>query len=276
MSISNLFFPNDYRLYSDSYFATTVDAPNSSELDIGFKSSTVHIGNTGPNQIYINQLKFPQDYTTGTSGITGATGHIGPGGIHGVGGVTGSTGHRGLNGFPGYAGATGATGPDGPTGASNNLVAYGSAINISSAGDITLNSNSDMVFAAGAGVSPHNNITPPPNGGQYFGITLTGKYFFNLYLVGQPVSTNVPLVFGITVNGSAPQTEYEFVGNFCTSGASIYECIGHGIINLNAGDLVGIRNRTGSGGTSVLFAQSVYSGDTEVVTNVKLTLMKIA
>lgn len=278
MSISNLFYPNNETLFCNSLMASEFDAPNSTDLSIGFNSSTVHIGNSDPNQIYINELRFPQDYTL-VNGITGATGPIGPQGLTGA---TGSTGHIGNTGSTGPIGNTGATGrigdtgTIGPTGPSNALSSYGSAINDSNAGDITLAAGAIMPFANGAGISPHNGITVPAPGGQYFTITSTGVYYFNLYITAQPVFTNVPLSFGITVNGLTPEIDYKFVGNIVTVGSSIYVCNAHGIISLTSGDTVGLKNLTGSGTVDVLFAQYHYVGDTEKVSNCKLSLIKIA
>lgn len=278
MSISNLFYPNNETLFCNSLMSSEIDAPNATDLDIGFNSSTVHIGNSVPNQIYINELRFPQDYTL-VNGITGATGPIGPQGLTGPTGpigITGSTGSFGSTGSTGSTGRTGSTGPIGPTGPANSLSSYGSVSNNSDAGDITLIAGADMPFGNGAGISPHSGITVPASGGQYFTITSTGSYYFDIYITAQPVSVNVPLVFGITVNGVSPEIDYKFIGNLTTIGASIYVCNGHGIISLNSGDTVGLRNLTGSGTVDVLFTQYHYSGDTEKVANCKLSLIKIA
>lgn len=81
MSISNLFFPNDYNLYDETItsnisYANSVDGPQGADLHLGEDSANIYLGNDLPNQVYINRIAFPQGYTF--SGPTGPAGPTGP------------------------------------------------------------------------------------------------------------------------------------------------------------------------------------------------------
>lgn len=140
MSISNLFFPNDYNLNCETItanivYTNSVDGPLGADLHVGEDSANLYLGNDLPNQVYINRLRFPQDYifsgSTGSQGPqgfqgaqgfqgdigigeTGSTGPLGPTGEVVFGGPTGETGSTGFTGPTGPAG--GGTGPTGPQG----------------------------------------------------------------------------------------------------------------------------------------------------------------
>jgi len=278
MSIANLFFPNDYKIYSQTLNVSNLEGVNGTFLNIGFDSDSIHIGNTGMPQVYINEKLFPQQYqgsgSTGPQGPTGSsTGQTGPQGPQGPTGaqnigITGPTGPQGAGG--------GNTGPTGPTGPSNSLPAYASITNISENGiDVDIAAGAVMTFDQGVGNSPYKNITVPSAGGSQFTITQSGTYLAEIYLVGQPITTNVAMCFGISINGQASLIPFTFVGNLTTTGASIYVCHGHAIITLSNGNTVRLVNRTGSGTVAVKFAAYHYVGDTEKVANAKFSLMKI-
>lgn len=217
MSISNLFSPNDDFLYANTMFVSTLDTNPSGELDIGTHATSIYIGNTIPNPVYINGILYPSGFS-----------------------------------------------------------AYGCATNTSVAGDITIGANANVTFDQGFGTSPYSNMTPPGSGGFFFTIPTAGVYMINMYFIGQPVTNNVPLVFGVSVNGGSPTAENEIIGNLTTAGASIYECIGTCLMTLPAASQISFRNRTGSGSTAVTFSEFHYVGDTEHVANAKVTIIRIA
>lgn len=133
MSISNLFFENDYNIKADTIssnlsYTTGIDGPFGADLHVGEDSANVYIGNDLPNQIYINRLRFPQDYAAsgpqgfqgaqgfqGFQGDTGAQGFQGDTGAQGVQGSQGSQGPQGFQGNVGSQGSQGTTGATGPT-----------------------------------------------------------------------------------------------------------------------------------------------------------------
>lgn len=276
MSIANLFFPNDYKIYCETINLSNLDGVNGTFLNIGFNSSSIHIGDTGTPQVYINEKMFPQEFNfsgagptgpTGPAGpvVIGNTGSTGPIGITGpygpnIGGVTGPIGITGTNQSPGKTGATGAF---------ISLPAYGSASNRSISNPVTIVANGNMVFDIGSSGTPVLNITAPFPLNQNFTIQQTGKYFYQIYMLGVP-NVNVPVTFGLSVNSNTPETEHQFLSNLNTLGVSNYIVNGHGIINLNAGDQITLRNRTGSGTVSVSF----YN-DNGPANNVKFSLIKI-
>lgn len=258
MSVSEIFLDtnNYYDLFCNSI---TTRVP----VTAGITGNTGPTGPAGPTG-------SGSTGPTGQTGIAGPTGEVGTaGGPTGPTGLQGPTGPEGLTGGP--TGPQGATGPQGPTGANTGIPSYGSVGNSSQFLSLA---NSNMIFDLNPNISPSKNITIDSLG--TFTIQQTGIYYFEIYLIGQPQGFNCPLCYGISINNALPQVDYKFNGNLTTSGASIYECIGHGIINLTSGDNVNLRNRTGNGTIPVLFQQYQFVGDTEKACNAKFSLMKIS
>lgn len=216
MSISNLFSPND-----DTLYCAAIDSANT-QLDIGMHSSSVHIANAVPDQVYINEIPFPQGFTT-------------------------------------------------------LVPAYGSLSNGSLSGNINIGPNSAITFDIGTGSSPHANMTIPAVGGSALGITYSGIYVYEIYVLGQALSPtpNTPITIGLSISGAPPLVDFEFNSNFTTAGASDYLCSAHGIVTLTAGQTVSLINRTYSGASSITLLQYHYGGSTESSTNAKLSLFKI-
>jgi len=152
------------------------------------------------------------------------------------------------------------------------LAAYGYAVGQS---DAVIGANSDVVFDLNTATSPTVGFTTVPNASTAFVIASTGVYVFDFYVSGLP-STNVPLEFTLFVNGAAPPLpqKFEFRSNTTAVATDVLTVIGHGIIQLTAGDSVTLRNRTNTV-TDTVTVTSVPLGG-EAGANRTLSLIKIA
>ena len=105
-----------------------------------------------------------------------------------------------------------------------------------------------------------------------------GVYEFHFYVSGLP-STGVPVVFAIYINGaiaSAGGNGYEFRSNTTAVGTDVLTVIGHGLIQLAAGNSVTLHNRTNTT-TDTVTVTSVPPGPSgEAGPNRTFQLMKIA
>lgn len=173
----------------------------------------------------------------GPRGFRGQTGPTGPC-------CTGPTGTRGN---------TGPTGPccTGPTGATGNAGGTTDFAYVSQEIDETVLPNSDVTF----NVFSSNNISGielvPPSGLPVITglrITRTGIYEFGFHARGVPslngVPTADPLVFALFANGAllAAGTKYKGPGH---AAGEVSIADGDGLVRLNAGDIVTLRNLTG-------------------------------
>jgi hypothetical protein len=264
MSISEIFLntSNYYDLFANS-ITTRVPVPSQEGITGPTGSSIGPIGPTGISG------------TTGNTGNTGPKGNTGDQHFSGPTGIIGNIGPTGSLGATGSRGSTGITGNIGPTGAANSFFAYASISHSSAAGDYTLPANTAMIFGDGTVGQAIQNIAYSGPGSGELGILYDGIYYYGIYIVAQP-QASVALTFGLSINGAFPETQHRYMGNLNTSGASIYECIGHGLISLVFGNVISLINITGSGTVPVDFSEFHYVGDTQNVVNAKLTLMKIA
>ena len=171
----------------------------------------------------------------GPRGFRGPTGPIGAAGSAGGTGGTGPTGPC----------CTGATGPTG-TSAGTTDFAY-----VSQEIDELVPPDTDVTF----NVFSSNNISGialvPPSGLPVITglrITRTGTYEFGFHARGVPsldsVPTADPLVFALYANGSllAAGTKYKGPGH---AAGEVSIADGDGLVRLNAGDIVTLRNLTG-------------------------------
>ena len=170
----------------------------------------------------------------GPRGFRGATGPTGPC-------CTGPTGPQGGTGPTGI----GVTGPTGISASSTDFAYVSQEI------DEIVPPNSDVTF----NVFSSNNIfgieLVPPTGLPLITglrITRTGIYEFGFHARGIPtfdaVATIEPLVFGLFANGLllAAGTKYKGPGHGV---AEVSIADGEGLVRLNAGDIVTLRNLTG-------------------------------
>ena len=260
----------------------------------GLQGITGAIGNTGATGASITGATGPIGNTgntgntgvtgatglniTGTAGATGNTGATGATGLSITGAtgasITGPTGPTGATGPIGTTGATGSVGTTGATGAANGLIAYGYAVGQS---DAVIGADSDVVFDLGATPFPNAGFTSvPAPAGTAFVVASAGVYQFDFYVSGLP-STNVPLEFALYVNGaiaSAGGPAYEFRSNTTASATDNLTVIGHGLILLNAGDVITLHNRTNTV-TDTVTVTSVPPGG-EAGPNRTLALERIA
>ena len=150
----------------------------------------------------------------------------------------------------GIQGTTGSTGPccTGPTGAVAGTTDFAYA---SQEIDETVAPNSDVTF----NVFSSNNVSGiqlvPPTGLPLitgFRITRTGIYEFGFHARGVPSLNAVPvadpLVFALFANGAllAAGTKYKGPGH---AAGEVSIADGEGLVRLNAGDIVTLRNLTG-------------------------------
>jgi hypothetical protein len=180
-------------------------------------------------------------YDDGPAAGGGATGATGAGGASGATGATGSPG--GATGATGSGGATGATGSAGATGAAGGGVtpAFGVAYGASST---VIGADSAVTFDLGATPFPNSGFTSvPAPGGSAFVVATTGAYEFDFYVTGtHAAQSTVPLVFEIYVNGASVARNYQFIG--ALNPTLQQSVVGHGIIQLTAGQSVTLHNRT--------------------------------
>ena len=123
MSISNLFYPNAYTIFSNDFECNQIvltSEPMINNNSYLLAYSLGETGGTGPTgSIVINRSAIPlgPQGPTGPTGAQGIQGFTGPTGAQGIQGFTGSTGAQGIQGFTGSTGAQGIQGFTGPTGA---------------------------------------------------------------------------------------------------------------------------------------------------------------
>jgi hypothetical protein len=134
-----------------------------------------------------------------------------------------------------------------------------------------LGADVDVPFDLGA--TPFPNVgffSVPAPGGTDFTVLTAGSYEFGYYVVGVPQTPTSTLQFVLYVNGAPAGAAYEFRSNRSSGGADTLIVVGQGLIELQAGDIVTLHNRTNSGGDSV----GVTNSPTGV--NRSLSLKRIA
>ena len=144
-------------------------------------------------------------------------------GIEGI-GPTGPTGPTGP------AGATGATGPTGPTGASTTPV-YAYVYELATIADATVVGGADIPFS---NLGPALSITHTP-GTTTITIPSTGAYQINF---GVSITAGIGSSIAVAVNGTVnPSTNTAFL-------VAVGEIFGSCILDLNAGDIITLRNNS--------------------------------
>jgi hypothetical protein len=160
--------------------------------------------------------------TTGATGPAGTTGPAGGTGLTGSAGPTGPTGPAGATGPNGPAGATGPTGPAGPATTPNYAYIYNlAAQTVAIEGAVTFDSNGP--------ISGFTHVL----GASTVSVTAAGTY-----IVDFSTSATEVTQFAVTVNGvPMPQATYG-------SGAGTQQNNGQTILDLAAGDVLGLRNHS--------------------------------
>lgn len=223
--------------------------------------------------------------TIGTTGATGAAGSTGVTGAQGIQGVIGTTGTTGTQGIQGATGAQGIQGIQGATGAAGSgLSAYGYAVGQS---DTVIGADANVVFDLGATPFPNTGFTSVPTAGgtdagnaNAFIVATTGAYEFDFYVAGNHASgATVPLEFALWRNGAVASVggnAFEFRSNQQATWATgdIQVVIGHGIIQLTAGDVIQLHNRTNTVTDTVTVTSVPTGGDASP--NRTLTLKRIS
>lgn len=170
---------------------------------------------------------------TGPTGATGANGSTGVAGVTGATGVTGPTGVTGATGVTraiGLTGATGATGPVGPSGPTGSTTLVGGSVIYASNGTTqNVTSNSPVTFSS----NTLQGVTF--NGTTTLTIVTAGFYYFD-WQVSIANGQAAPNTFGIVVNGIATNTAN------MNSNSTNAEVLGSAVINLSAGNTVGLYN----------------------------------
>lgn len=201
---------------------------------------------------------------TGATGVKGATGLTGVGctGATGLTGLTGSTGAMGLTGATGSTGLTGATGPIGATGLTGAAGLVGAT---GATGATFVNANYAYIYDTTSATITSSSSVLFNSNGQLSGIAHTassasitiataGVYFVS-YTLQLSTLNLVADVFQIFVNG---------VGNVSTiSHAALGDSknVWSGILSFNAGDVVTLRNITGS----TIMTTSYSSGPSAII-----------
>ena len=137
---------------------------------------------------------------------------------------------------------------------SAGLSVYGYAVGQS---DATIGADANVVFDLGATPFPNTGFTSVPTAGgtdagnaDAFVIATTGAYEFNFYIAGNHASgATVPLEFALWRNGAVASVggnAFEFRSNQQATWATgdTQVVVGHGIIQLTAGDVIQLHNRT--------------------------------
>ncbi|WP_339266260.1 collagen-like repeat preface domain-containing protein [Paenibacillus sp. FSL W8-0187] len=164
---------------------------------------------------------------TGATGVIGATGTTGTTGAAGATGVTGPTGVAGATGGTGPTGVTGPTGPTGPTEA--NTLIGGSVLYASNGVTQNVATNSPVTFST----SILQGVTY--NGTTTLTIVTAGFYYFD-WQISLENGQTAPNTFGIVVNGNITSTAN------MNSNSATAEVSGSAVINLSAGNTVGLYN----------------------------------
>ena len=127
-------------------------------------------------------------------------------------------------------------------------MAYGYAVGQSdSISGVVIAADSDVTFDLGALVFPHAGFTsvPAPSGSQFV-LATSGVYEFDFFVAGtHAAQATTPLVFALYRNGAVAAVggnAFEFRGTLNPTLAQT--CVGHGIIQLTAGDVITLHNRT--------------------------------
>lgn len=153
--------------------------------------------------------------------------------------------------------------------------------------DAVIGANANVVFDLGASVFPNTGFTSVPLAGgtdagnaNAFVIATAGAYEFDFYIAGNHASgATVPLEFALWRNGvvaSVGGNAFEFRSNQQATWAvgDTQVVIGHGIIQLTAGDIIQLHNRTNTV-TDTVTVTSVPVGG-EAGPNRTLSLKKIS
>jgi hypothetical protein len=120
---------------------------------------------------------------------------------------------------------------------------------------------------------PNVGITPPAPGGTAFAILAAGDYEYIFYAVAQHEQANaVGMQFAVFVNGFGvpPTLGHEFHSNVGDNVNDVQLVRGQGILQLFAGDVVTLVNRTGNGTIKVDLISSPESN------NATLSLKKLS
>ncbi|MGE7823009.1 collagen-like repeat preface domain-containing protein [Paenibacillus sp. NPDC093718] len=190
----------------------------------GATGATGSIGGTGSTG-----ATGPAGATDGT-GPTGVAGPTGVTGATGIAGATGAVGVTGLRGTTGTTGATGATGPVGPTGPTGSTTLAGGSVIFASNGTTqNVASNSPVTFSS----NTLQGVTF--NGTTTLTIVTAGFYYFD-WQISLENGQTAPNTFGIVINGNTTSTAN------MNSNSTTAEVSGSAVINLSAGNTVGLYN----------------------------------
>ena len=202
--------------FGDAGFVGSLGGKKLSAAAVGMASSNAAAGPTGPR---------------GPTGLTGATG---PRGVAGAAGPTGSTGATGPAGPTGPAGGTGPTGPTGGTGPTGPTGPAGPAATpnyayIYNLAAQTVAVEAAVTFDSNGPISGFTHVL----GASTVSVTAAGTY-----IVDFSTSATEVTQFAVTVNGvPMPQATYG-------SGAGTQQNNGQTILDLAAGDVLGLRNHS--------------------------------
>jgi hypothetical protein len=233
MSISDLFFPNDYNIWVNS---------------INGNPPGILPGPTGPTG---PAVPGPGGSTgpTGPAGITGPTGPAGPTGPTGIQGPTGPTGNVGPSGGTGQTGATGSTGSVGPVA----TFAQGAGA-LSPADQSVTSAGVDAVAVIVF------NVLPAFNDGNYnnllstYTVIATGHYIVSIGLVYTTTGGNNSINFGV-VGALVP-----FQDGLLPAGITPNWYNFSAAVALNAGDVIQATVTVQAGGNNVtLLANNYFS-----------------
>lgn len=197
---------------------------------------------------------------TGPTGFSGRsfTGPTGPTGVGGV-GTTGPTGPTGIGGA-GVVGPTGPTGASIPFSATYAYIYNGSALSLAGNADVQFN-GADLLTPDITHVIGSSNVT----------INTAGTYIieFTVYYLrnGQ---------FSLILNGSTPINggAYAYSSDATTPNFDVQGVYGQVIVQLNAGDVISLRNTSGAAYNPVILPVFTTAGSLST-TNAALTIVKL-
>ncbi|MFZ5953472.1 MAG: BclA C-terminal domain-containing protein [Candidatus Dependentiae bacterium] len=220
---------------------------------------------------------------TGDPGITGFTGNQGAAGARGLQGATGNTGPQGITGDPGFTGFTGAQGNKGNTG------------NTGANGITGLTGFTGPQGATGIGEADqalayiYSSGATSISGGSGFTGSTAIPFDTNAVLVGilhNPGSTDIVIqrtgTYEITYNVNSAQINqlalYQnstfIAGSRYFSGSVSKQNNGSVIIQLNAGDVITLRNETTPEiATPTIITLNPQAGPNPAVTNISAAIL---